>query len=107
MYEPTQILADNFRTLAQERGTTLPAMAGEYEAHSPGLAAWMRRQAAEGNPDAATAAPVGRAADPGLVTTEAVPAETAAPEPAPAEPAPEPVPAQPKRRGRPAAKPKE
>ena len=78
MSEIDPTLADNYRGLAAERGTSLPAMAGEYEEHSPGLAAWMRAQAAGDAPEARTEKPKGRRAAADKVTAEAAPAETEA-----------------------------
>jgi transposase-like protein len=55
-------LAENYRTLAADRGTTVDKIADEYDEHSPALAAWMRSQAAESAPETRTAAPKNRRA---------------------------------------------
>lgn len=58
-YQPDNDLAQNYADLAEQRGTTLPAIADEHEQHSPQLAAWMRSQDAGAKRDAA---PKGRRA---------------------------------------------
>ncbi len=72
MSEIPDWLAENYRELARERGTTLEQLAAECQTAAPDLAAWMRAEyyrentaAVDDTPDAAPAedaAPIGRRA---------------------------------------------
>ena len=43
-YEPEEWLQENYRGVAAGRGVEVSALADEFEARSPRLAAWMRSQ---------------------------------------------------------------